>query len=413
MPLSIVGARVVDVDSGRLGEPSTIAIEGERIAAIEPVGGAEPFGDREPFAELEPSAVDGRGLFLLPGLIDAHVHAVWAGGPDPVGAYRSMDRDELVHVASENAQVALGVGITTVRDLGGPLDVLDEVGWTSNGADIVYAGAPITRVGGHIGLFGGEVATVDQARAVAERQLDAGARAVKVVVSGGGLTPGTRPSEAELPIEVVRAVVEVARAHGIAVAAHCHATAAMRIALEAGVSTIEHASFLDPDGTVRFDPELALELRDRGVAVVPTAAGALRSAARYRVAGAHNPADTNAIARLEARRTIADQLHALGVQIVAGTDAGVTGTPFDSLHEELALYVDVGFTPADAIRAATAAAATYLGLDDRGAVTVGKRADLVLLDANPFEDIAVLRSPVAIFAAGRVVRSNRRSALLP
>jgi imidazolonepropionase-like amidohydrolase len=143
------------------------------------------------------------------------------------------------------------------------------------------------------------------------------------------------------------------------------------------------------------------------MAVVPTASGALRTADRYRAAGAVNPADRHAIDRLEARRWLMGELRAVGVRIVAGTDAGVIGTSFDSLHDELAVYVDVGLTPAEALRAATSAAAEALGLADRGRIDVGLRADLLLLDEDPLRDLAALRRPAAIVADGRLVTAGR------
>jgi imidazolonepropionase-like amidohydrolase len=390
--LTIVGARIVDVVEGALTEPRTIAIEGDRIVGIDPVHG------------FEPGALDGHGRFVAPGLIDAHVHLVLGGGPDPIAAYRATDPEDLLELARRNARVALEAGITTVRDLGAPLAVVAAA--STAVPNVVFAGAAVTRPAGHIGLFGGEVADLDEARALVVRQIKAGARAVKLVVSGGGLTPGTRPDLCELPAAVASAAMEVAHDAGVPVAAHCHASDAIRLALDVGVATIEHASFLDPGGIVAFDRDLALRVRNAPAAVVPTAIGALRSATRYRVAGAHNRADRNAVARLEARPTIAGELHALGVPIVAGTDAGVTDTPFDSLHDELAIYVDVGFSPLEAIRTATINAATWLRLPERGIVEVGRRADLVILDDDPLRDINALRTPVSVIAGGRLIRSS-------
>jgi imidazolonepropionase-like amidohydrolase len=389
--VTIVGARIVDVVGGRLTEPRSIAIEGDRIVRIDPVQPSEA------------GAIDGHGRFLAPGLIDTHVHLVLSSGTDPIAAYRATDPEDLLVLARRNAQAALDAGITTVRDLGAPLAVVAPV--SKAAPNIIFAGAPVTRPGGHIGLFGGEVAGPDEARALVARQIKAGARAVKLVASGGGLTPGTRPDLCELPAAVARAAMEVARDAGVPVAAHCHASDAIRLALDVGVATIEHASFLDPGGMVAFDRDLAMRLREAPAAVVPTAIGALRSAARYRVAGAPNPADRDAIARLEARRTIAGELHGLGVPIVAGTDAGVTDTPFDSLHDELAIYVDVGLSPLDALRTATINASIWLGLPERGVVEVGRRADLVILDGDPLRDINALRTPVSVIAGGRLIRS--------
>lgn len=399
--LTIVGGRVVDVVNGRIGDPVSIVIENARIRAIARVD--EP---------VEGPTLDATGRFVVPGLIDAHVHLAFDGSSDPTGRVRLSENVELLELASRNARAALDAGITTVRDLGAPLATIVALARAIDagerwGPDVVFAGAAITRIGGHIGLLGGEVADAVAARALVERQIDAGARAIKVVVSGGGLTPGTRPDRAELASSIVRAAVEVGRERDVRVATHAHATTAIRRAVAAGADTIEHGSFVSADGVVRFDRDLALRLRDRGMAVVPTASGALRTANRYRAAGAVNPADRNAIDRLEARRWLTGELRAVGVRIVAGTDAGVIDTPFDSLHDELAVYVDVGLTPAEALRTATSAAAEALGLADRGRIDAGLRADLLLLDDDPLLDLAALRRPAAIVADGRLVTAGR------
>ncbi|HEV8489885.1 MAG TPA: amidohydrolase family protein [Candidatus Limnocylindrales bacterium] len=392
------GVRVVDVVAGRSTEPQTVSLRRGLIEAMQPDGEA---WDGEP-------AINGRGRWLAPGLIDGHVHLFLDGGYDPVGTFLAADVDRRREVAARNARRALAAGITTVRDLGAPPGEVAELSAAIErgelvGPSVVHAGAPVTRPAGHLSWLDRGVDGIREARALVSAQLAAGASVVKLVCSGGGLTPGTRPDRAELPVAVIRAAVEIARERGAGVAAHCHASTAMRRALAARVDTIEHASFLVPRGRVRFDPDLALEVRDAGIAVVPTAAGALRTAARYRAAGAHNPADTGAIERLEARRWIAGELQALGVPIVAGTDAGATDTPFDALHEELTVYASIGLSAPDALRTATSTAARYLGLADRGEIAVGRRADLLLLDADPLIDRSTLARPLAVFIGGRQV----------
>jgi imidazolonepropionase-like amidohydrolase len=396
--VTIVGARIVDVVAGRSSEPRTVRVDDGQIAAIEP---ARPPGDGG-------RVVDGRGRWLAPGLIDGHVHLFLDGGPDPAGSYVGANAARRREVASANAVRAIAAGITTVRDLGAPVSGVAELAEAIErgeraGPSIVHAGAPITRPGGHLSWMGPGVSGVRETRALVSAQVDCGASVVKLMCSGGGLTPGTRPDRAELPAAVIRAAVEVARERGAGVAAHCHAASGMRRALAARVDTIEHASFLEPGGRVRFDRDLAHEIGDAGIAVVPTAAGALRTAARYRSAGAHNPADAGAVERLEARRWIAGELHTLGVPIVGGTDAGATDTPFDALHEELAAYASVGLSLAEALRTVTSTAARHLRFGDRGEVAVGRRADLLLLDADPLLDLATLARPLAVFLAGRQV----------
>src|SRR5262245_39354930 len=224
--------RVVDVARGVAGPPTAVRIADGSIEAIG--SGAAGVVD----------AHDGRGQFLAPGLIDAHVHLVWRGDADPVASYHAMSFDERLVTARSNAEAALVAGITTVRDLGGPLELIAAAATWAGTADVVASGPPITRPEGHLAIFGGACRTPDDARTVVRAAATAGARAIKVVLSGGGMTPGSRPAIVELPVDVARAAVDEAHASGLLVAAHCHATGAIELALEVGVDTIEHASFL-------------------------------------------------------------------------------------------------------------------------------------------------------------------------
>ena len=288
------------------------------------------------------------------GLRDAHSHLFLDAGPDPRSAYLASSPASRVTVALANAELARRAGVTTVVDLGASFE--DIAGFRARAASwpgtlprVIWAGPPITRRGGHCHFWGGEVATEADVAAVVEARVAAGAGVVKVMVSGGGLTPGTDPAVAELPLSFVRLAVRLAHDAGLPVAAHCHATEAMRRAVEAGVDRIEHGSFLDADGRSRFDRGLAAEMAARGIGVGATAISAVNTAKRLRAGGAlANPGDVYAYERLEARRTnIARWLEA-GVRIVPGSDAGVAGTPHDALLDELRLYVEAGLPEADA-----------------------------------------------------------------
>lgn len=392
--LELRDVRVVDVAGGLTGDPVTLSLADGRIQAIDPSPRARARG------------------FVMPGLIDTHVHLFFDGGSDPVGSYLQASDPDRIDVARRNAERALAAGITTVRDLGGPTGPLMslahqiEVGQIA-GPHLLAAGAPVTRRGGHCHFFGGEVATPADARRRVEEQAGAGARVVKVMVSGGGLTPGTRPDRVELPADVLAAAVQTGHANGLPVTAHCHARAAIEAALEAGVDMIEHASFVEPDGRVAIADSVLAWLRDERVAVGPTVVGALRTAARYRAGGRMaDPDGRKAIRRLEARQRIAGALGEAGVTVLAGTDAGVTDTPSDLLVDELEAYRAVGFSVAEALRSATMNAAQGLRLHRTGEIRAGWAADLILLAADPLEDIGVLRRPLAVIRAGRVVAGD-------
>lgn len=286
------------------------------------------------------------------GLRDAHSHLFLDAGPDPRSAYLASSPASRVAIALANAERARRAGVTTVIDLGASFEDIagfraGAASWPGTLPRVIWAGPPITRRGGHCHFWGGEVATDADVATAVEARVAMGAGVVKVMVSGGGLTPGTDPSVAEMPAPLLALAVRLAHEAGLPLAAHCHATEAMRRAVDAGVDRIEHASFLDADGRSRFDRGLAAEMAARGIGVGATAISAVRTAERLRAGGSLlNPGDVHAIERLDARRTNIARWIEAGVRLVPGSDAGVTGTPHDALIDELRLYVEAGLSEA-------------------------------------------------------------------
>ena len=161
---------------------------------------------------------------------------------------------------------------------------------------------------------------------------------------------------------------------------------------------------LDEYGKPALDVALIERAANSGVAFGPTVWGAYKTAERIRKSGPINPNDIHALERLDSRRSNVAAFHDVGVAMVAGTDAGATGTAFDSLAFELRCYVDAGLTPLEAIQTATTSAANSLRLPERGRVAPGKVADIVVLRDNPLEDISRIANPVAVFRRGQEVR---------
>jgi imidazolonepropionase-like amidohydrolase len=291
------------------------------------------------------------------------------------------------------ARQALAAGVTTVRDLGGRGGVTFRLrdainkGWIA-GPRILAAGSPITITGGHCHFLGLEADGESGVRVAARSQLKAGANALKIMSTGGRMTPGTNTLLPQYSVSELHAAVEEAQRANVTIAAHGLGTPGIRNAVAAGVNTIEHCNWLGPDG-VEFDEAVAIQMAAQGTAVVATLTPLQRSAPvlREQIVGCI--------------RRMAD----LGVRFAAGTDAGVTLVPFDSLRRELEILVaDVGFTPLQALHAATGSAATALGLPARvGTLVPGRTADLLAVDGDPSVDIAHLRSVRLVMQAGRVV----------
>jgi imidazolonepropionase-like amidohydrolase len=348
--------------------------------------------------------IDGRGLTVLPGLIDCHVHLCLGAEPDVVAAIEQDSPSLTLLKAARAARQTLEAGITTVRDVGSrdhsifALQHAIDSGLLP-GPRIVGSGLAICMIGGHARFIGREVAGVQQARAAVREQLKAGAGVIKVIASGGVLTPGTSPDEAQMSLEELAAAVETARQAGKKVAAHAHGSSGMKQAVRAGVHSIEHATLMDVE---------AGELMKRhGVFMVPTLSALATTAACRRGCGIPDSAREKAKAMTRRHQASFRQAHQGGVAIAMGTDAGTPFNHHGSNTQELERMVALGMTPMEAIMASTSAAATLIGLDHSlGTIEKGKQADLILVDGSPLKKIDCLQDRsriVGVMKAGQFV----------
>ncbi|MFD4197098.1 amidohydrolase family protein [Amycolatopsis thermoflava] len=361
----IRGVRVFDGE--RTIARADVLIDGDRIA--EPGGPADVL-------------VDGTGRTLLPGLIDAHTHTFDGNLAQALRFGVTTELDMFCLPANLSRQRALAAERDDVADI------------RSSG---VLATAPgghpsqlMTALGDTLGDAAGPfdtVATADQAAAfVAARQAD-GADYLKVVVDDGTV------HGADLPVlapDVVAALVESAHAAGLAVIAHAITAAEVEIALDAGVDGLAHVWVDAGPGTVA----LAARVAAQGVFVVSTLV-------YFEVISGQGGADHAVPGSGTGAVRVARALRAAGVPLLAGTDA----TPFapvhgESLHRELELLTEAGLTAEEALAAATSVPAHHFGLDDRGRIAPGLRADLVLVDGDPTRDIAATRSIVDVWRRG-------------
>jgi imidazolonepropionase-like amidohydrolase len=393
--VTIRSVRVID-GNGRTIERATVIIRGATIAAV--------GSDGDLPLPRETSKIDGRGLTLLPGLIDCHVHLCLGAEPDVVNAIAQETPDLTLLKSSRAARQTLEAGFTTVRDVGSrnhsifTLQRAIDTGLLP-GPRIVAAGQAICMIGGHARFIGQEVEGVEQVRSAVRAQVTAGAAVIKVIASGGVLTAGTSPEEAQMTVEELRAAVEEAQRTGRKVAAHAHGSSGMKNAVNAGVHSIEHATLMDD--------EAAAMMRQQGVFMVPTlSALATTAACRF---GCGVPDSALDKAKAMTKRHAISFKHALrdGIQIAMGTDAG---TPFNFHGEnaqELERMVSFGMSPMQAILASTSAAAHLVGIQDQvGTIEKGKWADLLLFEGNPLRRIDLLRDRsriIGVMQRGRFV----------
>jgi imidazolonepropionase-like amidohydrolase len=323
------------------------------------------------------------------------VHLCLGAEPDVVDAINKETSALTLLKSGRAARQTLEAGFTTVRDVGSR----DHSIFTLQGAidtglvpgpRIVAAGLAICMVGGHARFIGHEVEGVQQVRAVVRAQIAAGASVIKVIASGGVLTPGTSPDQAQMTVEELQAAVEEAQRAGRKVAAHAHGSSGMKNAVRAGVHSIEHATLMDQ--------EAAAMMKEQGVFMVPTLSALATTAACRPGCGVPE----NALDKAKAMNALRD-----GIPIAMGTDAG---TPFNFHGEnaqELERMVAFGMSPMQAILASTSAAARLIGIQDRvGTIEKGKLADLLLFEGNPLRRIDLLRDRsriVGVMQAGRFV----------
>jgi imidazolonepropionase-like amidohydrolase len=409
----IVDATLWDGTGAEPRRGMALRTEGERIAWIGP-SAAAPKGD------ATEDVVDAAGRWLLPGLIDLHVHLTADPRQSDFMRYiQTTPIPEQTLMGARNARLMLEAGFTSTRDLGATgfanvaLKRAIDAGWVP-GPRLVTCGEFLTVPGGHgdvtfrpdLGLESPHaIRGIDDARRLVREQIKRGADWIKLLATGGVMTGGTALGASLWEDDELRAAVGMARRLGKPVAAHCHGADGMVAVAEAGVSTIEHGTMAD---------ERAVEAMKRhGTTLVPTfsaAAGVVREAKAGRLPPAVAP---QALAIEHSHAKAFRLAREAGVRIASGSDTGVPGTEFGGNAGELELLVGHGLTPAEAILAATRDAAQVLGWQDRlGTLEEGKLADLILVDGDPLSEIAVLKNKVRIVVKGGALARGRGAGLV-
>ncbi len=375
-----------DVVSDSITENAAVTVEAGVITAIS--NGASDNGD---------AVKDMGGAFVIPGLIDAHIHLCLdpeIRNPDDQDKF--SDAELLQHMRQRVLAMAK-VGITTARDLGGgrhlELTVRDEVAaGETPGCRLVCAGQPITSVEGHCHFWGGEASNTEEALAVLERQDEAGVDLIKMMVTGGNMTPGSTPADSQFADETVKAVVSEAAKRHYRVAAHCHGSDGIRQAAEAPVTTVEHCSWVGKkEGWGKaFDETTVATLAANNVWVSPTISSGWQ---RF----------TSRPDFLEMVQANYEKMKAAGVRLIASTDAGIPNVRHTDLPRALPVFAKfAGLSSAEVLRSATADCADALGLGEvTGQLREGYAADFICFAANPLDDLEVLASPQLVVAAGR------------
>ena len=394
----LAGGRVFD---GRGSDPSPadIAIEGGRIVDV----GPRLDGDER---------VDVTGRTLLPGMFDCHVHVVFSH----IDQWRLVQRpfSYQFYEAQRNLEATLRIGITSVRDAGGAdlgikraledglitgprmqvsLGMISQTG--GHGDDWYPSGARVPLLSEHPGVPDTIVDGPDEMRRMVRTLVRQGADVIKIATSGGVLSPRDKPTHAHFRTEELEVLAAEAAAAGVFVMAHAQATDGIKAAVRAGIRSIEHGIFLDDE---------AIEMmKKRGTWLVATLV-APRGVIEAAEAGAQIPAESLVKARAVVDTHAAAFARAVegGVRIAMGTDSGVTAHGRNL--REFGLMVEGGMSPAQVLAAATSSAAELLGVgDELGTLEAGKRADVVVVDGDPYHFATLAERVGAVYMDGRRV----------
>jgi len=368
-----------------------VVVDGPRIVTVDSTT-ADPSGDLR--------VLDLGDVTLLPGLIDAHVHLAF--DPESTPGHTTIlaeDNSTILTRMRRHALQQLRAGVTTVRDLGDrdylALALRDEYRADPEaGPEIVAAGPPITRTRGHCWFLGGEADGIAGLRAAVAERVTRGVDVIKIMATGGNITPGWGPHESQYTVEELAAATEAAHAEGTPITAHAHGARGITDSVAAGVDGIEHGSFFTED-SVEADWRTVDAMVRAGTFVGATEA-------------LHPEGEMIAphvAQRIEQRCANFARMHREGVRLVCGSDAGVIPRkPHGVLPWGILHLGSMGLTNAEAIASATTVAAEACGLGDRkGRIAPGYDADLVAVAGNPLHHLEALLDVQAVIRMGRPV----------
>ena len=384
----LIARRLFTGRTNELLEDQVLQIEDGRIATIRPRASLR----------LGVEVLDLGDVTLLPGLIDVHQHLAFDASTDPVAQLDDDDDGALLLRMRLAAQRALAVGITTIRDLGDrnylSLTLRD---WFLDGNEvgprIVASGPPITTPRGHCWFLGGEAEGADGVRQAVRERVARGVDVIKVMASGGNMTPTVGPHESQFGRAELTVALEEAHAAGLPLAVHAHGGQAVADALAVGADSIEHCTFFSADG-VDADPEVLQQLAASRCVISMTAAVVPGVALIY-------PAMRERLAAILDNHAT---LYRAGARIVCSSDAGVgPNKPHTALPHGVTTFLpSIGMTNAEAITNVTAFAAQICGIAERaGTLEVGKDADILAVAGNPLDDLAAIHNVAAVFTRGQ------------
>ena len=405
--LHIVGGAVFDAIHGEVMRDGVVCIADDRITAVGQASAIATGG-------RDVRVIDASGQFVMPGMIDCHVHLLSSAAPD----FASRGLKELLPYTAIRGAVhaarMLESGFTTVRDVGASgygniaLRQAIEDGLVP-GPRLYAAGHSLSVPGGHgdsyyrpevhvqrEGLINGP----EEARRAVRELIKMHADVIKLLVTGGVMTDGSDVGILQWAPDELQAAIAQAHQLGRRVAGHCHGAEGVKAAIRAGLDTVEHGTLLDEEAIAM--------MQQHGTYYVPTLAAPFHICAGGTSSGIPEYAVHKSHLVMERHKESVRRAHEMGVKIAMGTDCG---TPFNVAGTnalELELLTQYGFSPAEALMATTRVAAEAIGIEDcAGTLAPSKWADLILVQGNPLDDIRVLQHAehiTCVIKAGQIVK---------
>ena len=400
--------KLIDGVSNSVSNQMTIVVEKNKITAIEK-GYSVPFPSDK--------VIDLKSKTVLPGLIDMHVHLENETSKDQFAQRIQASQADIAYNAQKNGMTTLMAGFTTVRDLGGTgvnISLRNAINrGTTTGPRIFTSGKTIATTGGHgdpsNGLgpnfqlsddkaMNGVVDSPEAARQAVRQRYQDGVDCIKITATGGVLSIAKNGKGPQFTDEEAKAVIETAKDYGFHVAAHAHGAEGMKRALRAGVTTIEHGTFMDDEAIELF--------KKNGAYLVPTITAGKSVADSAKIRGYFHPLVTpKAIETGAVIQATFARAYKAGVKIAFGTDAGVFRHGVNAY--EFQFLTEAGMPAMEAIKAATSVAASILDQKGTiGSIEIGKMADIIATEANPIDDIKTLMNVTFVMKDGTIYKQK-------